>query len=166
MKRLRTVFATGLVVLIGVLTLTISVGCGPAKPKVICAMKNPETGQRVEHSAIGRLAAVVPAGHASSFCFRLSRTNKNSELHRDKHSLGEFYNTRILPLKGEVPSEKAELNELFKASDAVRAAQRSLAACADKVLTALAVPGLVKAWRHEAPEAIAARVGRHDASHS
>jgi len=48
MKRLRTVFATGLVVLIGVLTLTISVGCGPAKPKVICAMKNPETGQRVE----------------------------------------------------------------------------------------------------------------------
>jgi len=85
-----------------------------------------------------------------------------------KHELNEIYSAiseMAKPLNPEIASEKAELNELFKATDAVRAAQRSLAACADKVLTAAAVPGLVKAQRH-GPEAITVRVGGHDASHS
>jgi len=57
------------------------------------------------------------------------------------------------PLNSEVASEKAELNSLFLASDAVRASQRHLAAVTDKLLAAV-VQDMVKAWRHEAPETL------------
>ena len=54
-------FPTGWVVLIGTLVLAMSGGCGVAKPKVICAMQNPATGQRVE--MFKEIWYKVPAGY-------------------------------------------------------------------------------------------------------
>ena len=47
MKRIRTRFLIGLATLIGALMLGLSGGCVAAKPKIVCVMKNPETGERV-----------------------------------------------------------------------------------------------------------------------
>ncbi len=49
------------------------------------------------------------------------------------------------PLNSDKPSEKAELDSLFLASDAVRAAQRQLAACSDKLLTAIVAEKMANA---------------------
>lgn len=48
MSRSRNFFLIGLGVLFWALIPALCVGCAPAKPKVICVMKNPETGQKVE----------------------------------------------------------------------------------------------------------------------
>jgi hypothetical protein len=45
MKLVRTLLLVGM---IGTLCLGLCSGCGGSKPKVICAMKNPGTGQKVE----------------------------------------------------------------------------------------------------------------------
>ena len=49
------------------------------------------------------------------------------------------------PLNIEDPIEKAEMDALFKACDAVKAAQGRLAACSDKLPTAIAVPAVANA---------------------
>ena len=48
MKRLRALSTKGLAILIGLPTRALSGGCGAPKPKVICTMKTPETGQKIE----------------------------------------------------------------------------------------------------------------------
>jgi hypothetical protein len=41
-------FVIALAALLGTLVVALSGGCGPARPRVIAVMKNPETGQRTE----------------------------------------------------------------------------------------------------------------------
>jgi hypothetical protein len=48
MKIFRARLPLWLVAMIGILTVGLCGGCGGTKPKVICAMKNPETGEKVE----------------------------------------------------------------------------------------------------------------------